>query len=117
MTARLTYGVFLPGGKWGRTNSLKIAKEAIDSHGGGTIRSIPSAGNDTAYDSHTFHAVSDLVPYTPKKPKIKLTKTTKKRTTRKGFEQLGYSLGKSAQAVGESVGKSLGSKRTGKKKR
>ena len=75
MAIRLTYGVFLPDKKWGRTNSLKIAKEAIDRAGGGTIRSIPSAGNNEAYDSHTFWAVSDTVAYTPKKVGIKLRRT------------------------------------------
>lgn len=76
MPAARTYGVFLPGGKWGRTNSLAEAKKAVDKYGG-QIRSMPSKGNNIAYDSHTFFAVSVAVPYTPKKIRMKIKKGRK----------------------------------------
>lgn len=73
MAGRKTYGVFLPDGRWGRTNSLAEAKKAVDKYGG-TIRSMSYLSGSGAWDAPTFRVSSDLVPYVSKKPRVKSTK-------------------------------------------
>ena len=71
MAERKTYAVSLGNGKWGRTRSLKLAKKAIDEHGGGEIRSMPLSSGKGSWDWPTFYVSSDPVPYTPKVKRVK----------------------------------------------
>jgi hypothetical protein len=61
MSKRKTYAVF-QGEKWGRTDSLKMARRAVKEKGG-EIYALPYSERYETYDAPTFHEVGERVDY------------------------------------------------------